>query len=149
MAETQWSARTGSRTVGVVLGAAVAAGVWAAGVAGAQPDDDEHPTDARGFIGTAAHCQGAAVAVAYGRTAESLVAICAGAGGQLQFRGVRVADDAALMLTAEPLSSGGYTAANDTVTYTVTPTELTVASGDDTMIRQPMLEYRGAKAQAD
>ncbi|MGA5465374.1 hypothetical protein [Mycobacterium sp. NPDC050041] len=143
MAEMSSSARLRCGTVGALLCLAAAAGAtWPAATAIAQPES-EFTTDERGFVDTAAHCQGAAVAVAYGRTAESLVAICAGAGGQLQFRGVRLEDDAALMLAAEP-TTGGYVAVNDGVTYTVTPTALTVASGVDTVIRQPMVDYRGA-----
>jgi hypothetical protein len=110
--------------------------------AAADPGRD-FPSDERGFVGTAAHCQGSAVAVAYGRTEESLVTVCSGAGGQLQFRGVRLSDDAALMLAAQPIANG-YSATNDGVTYTVTPAELTVTSGDATVIRQAMLEYHGA-----
>jgi hypothetical protein len=127
--------------VGTFLGIAVAAALSAPSAA-AEPGRD-FPTDERGFVDTAAHCQGSAVAVAYGRTEESLVTVCSGAGGQLQFRGVRLSDDAALMLAAQPVP-GGYTAANDDVTYTVTPAELTVASGDATVIRQAMVEYHGA-----
>lgn len=144
MAEMSSGARTFRRTAGALLCLAAAAGAtWTAAPASAQPDS-EFTTDERGFVDTAAHCQGAAVAVAYGRTAESLVAICAGPGGQLQFRGVRLEDDAALMLAAEPTTTGGYVAFNDGVTYTVTPAALTVASGADTVIRQPMIDYRGA-----
>jgi hypothetical protein len=143
MAEMSSPAGTSRVALGALLCLAVAAGTWAAATASAQPQT-EFATDERGFVDTGAHCQGAAVAAAYGRTAESLVAICAGPGGQLQFRGVRLEDDAALMLPAEPTTTGGYVAFNDGVTYTVTPAALTVASGADTVIRQPMVYYRGA-----
>lgn len=110
-------------------------------VASADPSP-QFPTDDRGFVDTAAYCQGAAVATAYGRTADALVAICAGQDGQLQYRGVRLRDGAAVMLTAQADGSGAFVAENDGVVYTVSPTELTVTVADSTLHRQAMLEYR-------
>ncbi|TFV54560.1 hypothetical protein E4P42_25540 [Mycobacterium sp. PS03-16] len=110
-------------------------------VASAEPSSD-FPADDRGFVDTAAYCQGAAVATAFGRTADALVAICAGPGGELQYRGVRLRDDAAVMLTAQSDGAGRFVADNDGVVYTVSPTELTVTVADSTLHRQPMLEYR-------
>lgn len=108
--------------------------------ASADPSSD-FPTDDRGFVGTAAYCQGAAVATAFGRTRNALVAICSSPDGQLQYRGVRLDDDAALMLTATAAGAGGFTAENDGVLYTVTPAELVVSAGKSTLHRQQMLEY--------
>ncbi|MGE2717067.1 hypothetical protein ACQI4L_23675 [Mycolicibacterium litorale] len=120
---------------------AMIAAVGAAPAAAADPDS-EFPTDDRGFVGTAAYCQGAAVATAFGRTQDALVAICSSPDGQLQYRGVRLDDDAALMLDAAAAGAGGFTAENDGVVYRVTATELVVTSGDTTLHRQPMIEYR-------
>lgn len=124
-----------------MVAAALAIAAAAAPLAAAAPAT-EFPTDDRGFVGTAAYCQGAAVATAYGRTQDALVAICSGPDGQLQYRGVRLEDDAALMLDATPAAVNGFTAENDDVVYTVTSTELVVAQGDSTLYRQAMVEYR-------
>ncbi|WP_231737617.1 hypothetical protein [Mycobacterium sp. IS-1742] len=107
----------------------------------ADPSSD-FVTDDRGFVGTAAYCQGAAEATAFGRTQDALVAICSSPDGQLQYRGVRLEDDAALMLDAAAAGAGGYSAENEGVVYWVTATELVVTSGDTTLHRQPMIEYR-------
>jgi hypothetical protein len=125
----------------VVAAVALAGAVGPAPFAAADPSA-EFPTDDRGFVGTAAHCQGAAVARAFGRTQDALVAICSGEDGQLQYRGVRLSDDSALMLPAAPAAAGGFSAENDGVVYTVTPTELVVRDGDTTLHRQAMVEYR-------
>jgi hypothetical protein len=107
--------------------------------AGALPS--EPATDHNGYVGTAAYCQGSAAAVAFGRTAEALVAICKGPDGQLQYRGVRRSDESALMLTATANESGGFTADNGGVVYDVSPAELVVTEGDTTLHRQSMLQY--------
>ncbi|MFS0896327.1 hypothetical protein [Mycolicibacterium litorale] len=126
-----------------LAGSAALALMGAVGVAAtaAAAPPTEFPTDDRGFVGTAAYCQGAAVATAFGRTRDALVAICSGPDGQLQYRGVRLDDDAALMLTAAA-APDGFTAENDGVVYRVSATELIVTSGDTTVHRQPMIEYR-------
>ncbi|BBY16018.1 hypothetical protein [Mycolicibacterium litorale] len=122
---------------GLVVTAGLALAPWAT----ADPSP-EFPSDERGFVGTAAYCQGAAEAEAFGRTKDALVAICSGPDGQLQYRGVRLEDDAALMLDAAAAGAGGFSAENEDVVYWVTATELVVTSGDTTLHRQPMIEYR-------
>ena len=122
------------------IGFVTAAGAIAiAPSAGAQPS--EPATDHNGYVGTAAYCQGSAAAVAFGRTAEALVAICKGPDGQLQYRGVRLSDESALMLTATADESGGFTAENGGVVYDVSSAELVVSEGDSTLHRQSMLQY--------
>lgn len=122
------------------FGIVTAAGAVAiAPLVGAQPA--EHATDHNGYVGTAAYCQGSAAAVAFGRTAEALVAICKGPDGQLQYRGVRLSDESALMLTATADESGGFTAENGSVVYDVSSAELVVTEGDTTLHRQSMVQY--------
>lgn len=116
-----------------------AAAIAIAPLAGAQPSDPA--TDHNGYVGTAAYCQGSATAVAFGRTAEALVAICKGPDGQLQYRGVRLSDESALMLAATADESGGFTADNGGVVYEVSSAELVVTDGDTTLHRQSMLQY--------
>lgn len=130
--------RTGAGVLGVAAALAVAP------MAGAQPSD--HATDHNGYVGTAAYCQGSAAAVAFGRTEEALVAICAGPDGQLQYRGVRLRDESALMLAAKADDSGGFTAENGTVSYQVSSAQLVVTDGTTTLHRQPMLQYYAPSA---
>ncbi|WP_422746842.1 hypothetical protein ACN27E_04375 [Mycobacterium sp. WMMD1722] len=125
--------RTGFGVLGLAGALAVAT------PAGAQPPDPA--TDHNGYVGTAAYCQGTAAAVAFGRTEEALVAICRGPEGQLQYRGVRLRDESALMLTATADGSGGFTAANGDVVYTVSSAELVVTEAGTTVVRQPMLQF--------
>lgn len=105
-------------------------------------------TDTKGYVGTAAYCQGSATAVAFGRTDEALVAICSGPDGQLQYRGVRLADDSALMLAADADDEGGFVATNGAVRYHVSSAELIVTEGDTTLHRQSMVQYYRAPAAA-
>lgn len=125
------------------LAAAVLIGPCA--VAGAEP---QYATDTKGYVGTAAYCQGSAVAVAFGRTEQALVAICSGPDGQLQYRGVRLSDDSALMLPARADDSGGFVASNGEVRYRVSSDHLSVAQGDMTLVRQSMVQYYRAPAAA-
>ncbi|MCK0174144.1 MULTISPECIES: hypothetical protein [Mycobacteriaceae] len=125
-----------ARTAVGFLGAAGALAI--ASPAAAQPNI---ATDHNGYVGTAAYCQGSAAAVAFGRTTEALVAICKAPDGELQYRGVRLSDESALMLTATADDSGGFTAANGDVVYDVSSAELLVAEGGKTLHRQPMLQY--------
>ncbi|WP_197377340.1 hypothetical protein [Mycolicibacterium baixiangningiae] len=130
--------RTFLRCTGIALLGAASALVIASPAA-AQPPDPA--TDHNGYVGTAAYCQGSAAAVAFGRTAQALVAICKGPDGQLQYRGVRLSDESALMLTATADESGGFTAENGGVVYDVSSAELVVTEGDTTLHRQSMLQY--------
>jgi hypothetical protein len=125
--------RTGTGVLGLAGALAIAT------PAGAQPPDVA--TDHNGYVGTAAYCQGSAAAVAFGRTDEALVAICKAPDGQLQYRGVRLSDESALMLAAAADDSGGFTAANGDVVYEVSSAELVVTESGTTLHRQPMLQY--------
>jgi hypothetical protein len=98
-------------------------------------------TDDRGFIDTAARCEKPAIAVAFGRTERSLVAICAEA-GQFEYRGVRLRDDAKLVIPAERSDGAGFVADNDGVTYLVTATSLVISVGDRVIRDEPMVEFQ-------
>lgn len=114
-------------------------------VAAAEPGA-QFATDTKGYVGTAAYCQGSATAVAFGRTDEALVAICSGPDGQLQYRGVRLADESALMLAARADDEGGFVATNGAVRYHVSSAELVVTEDDTTLHRQSMVQYYRAPA---
>ena len=74
-------------------------------------------------------CEAPQAAVAFGRTEQSLVAICVDHDGHYEYRGARLGDDAVLTVVAEPTVPGEFFAQKDGVTYTVTAKELVIKSG--------------------
>jgi hypothetical protein len=105
---------------------------------GAQPETIA--TDDRGFIDTHVRCEVPQSAVAFGRTAQSLVAICVNPDGHYEYRGARLGDDAVLTVVAEPTVPGEFFAQKDGVTYTVTAKELVIRS-DEWMRTEPVLQF--------
>lgn len=91
----------------------------------AQPS---YPTDDRGFVDTKVRCEAPQSAVFFGRTEQSLVAICLDPDGHYEYRGARLRDDAVLTVVAEPTVPGEFFAQKDGVTYTVTAKQLVIKS---------------------
>lgn len=106
------------------------------------PVNSPYPTDAGGFVGTAARCEGALRGVAFVRTQGSLVAICTDSAGGYRYHGVRLRDGAPLTLPAEIGAPREFVAHNDGVTYALSPTELVIADGDTVVRRETVLESR-------
>ncbi len=126
----------GTRTVvfaAVVLGLSVGPLPTVA----AQPS---YPTDDRGFVDTKVRCEAPQSAVLFGRTEQSLVAICLDPDGHYEYRGARVSDDAVLTVVAEPTVPGEFFAQKDGVTYTVTAKELVIKS-DEWVRTEPVLQF--------
>jgi hypothetical protein len=105
---------------------------------GAQPESIA--TDDRGFIDTDVRCEVPQSAVAFGRTEQSLVAICVDPAGHYEYRGARLGDDAVLTVVAEPTVPGEFFAQKDGVTYTVTAKELVIKS-DEWVRTEPVLQF--------
>jgi hypothetical protein len=131
-----------SRTPAVLLLAA-AVGVSLAATltpptVGAQPESIA--TDDRGFIDTDVRCEVPQSAVAFGRTEQSLVAICVDPAGHYEYRGARLGDDAVLTVVAEPTVPGEFFAQKDGVTYTVTAKELVIKS-DEWVRTESVLQF--------
>lgn len=103
-----------------------------------------YQADSRGYVSTAARCDENQTLMAYGRTAKSLVAICVNRDGGLEYRGVRLSDDASLHLPITRSSDGTLIATNDGVTYAVSPTQFLVSEGDDVIYRDSWIEFRAA-----
>ncbi|MGV0715480.1 hypothetical protein ABQE93_08755 [Mycolicibacterium sp. XJ662] len=106
--------------------------------AAAQPS---YPTDDRGFVGTKVRCDAPDAAVSFGRTAQSLVAICLVPDGHYEYRGARLNDDAVLVVVAEPTVPGEFFAQKDGATYTVTADQLVIKT-DDWVRDEPMLHFQ-------
>jgi hypothetical protein len=122
--------------VGVAIAVASPAPLPAASAAPAGPTSDE-----LGYVGSAARCDDTQTLMAYGRTSRALVVICVDPDGQLEYRGVRISDQAALSMAAARASSGTIIATNDGVTYVVSPTMLLVSEGDTVLYRDSWTEF--------
>ena len=72
--------------------------------AGAEPGSLQ--ADDRGFVDSEVRCEAPQSAVAFGRTEQSLVAICVDRDGHYEYRGARLGDDAVLTVVAEPTVPG-------------------------------------------
>ena len=123
--------------VGVAIAVASPAPLPAASAAPAGPTSDE-----LGYVDSAARCDDTQTLMAYGRTSRALVVICVDPDGQLEYRGVRISDQAALSMAAARASSGTIIATNDGVTYAVSPTMLLVSEGDTVLYRDSWTEFR-------
>ncbi|MBU3749614.1 MAG: hypothetical protein FGM52_04050 [Mycobacterium sp.] len=109
--------------------------------AGASPTEGstDYASDEYGYPDTAARCDD--TAVVFGRTAQSLVAICRAPDGLLEYRGVRLSDQAELTLPATRGADGTISADNDGVSYSVSPEALLVSEGDAVLYRSRWLEF--------
>lgn len=133
-------------TAAVAMFTAAAAALAALGEAGAEPStttsSSAHPSDQRGYLDSSARCDTDQVLMAYGRTARALVAICVGSDGDLEYRGVRLSDEASVTLPAGRASDGSIVATNDGVTYSVSSAAFLVSEGDTVLYRDPWVEFR-------
>jgi hypothetical protein len=100
--------------------------------------------DSRGYVDTGARCDENQTLMAYGRTSKSLVVICVKADGGLEYRGVRLSDNAPLHLPITRSSDGTLVASNDGVTYAVSPTQILVSAGDDVIYKDSWIEFKEA-----
>ena len=128
-------------------GAAAGAALFAVGTAtvAAAPAP---ATDAQGYVDSTARCAAPSIAVAFGRTSTSRIAICKSPDGTYQYRGVRVRDGAKLIIDADSSGGGVYTAENDSITYTVSEDDLIVSAGTTVIREEQMLEFNGPSSPA-
>src|ERR1700754_2151098 len=106
----------------------------------AHAEPQSFATDDRGFIDSGVRCEAPESAVAFGRTEQSLVAICVDRDGHYEYRGARLGDNAVLTVVAEPTVPGEFFAQKDGVTYTVTAKELVIKS-DEYVRTEPVLQF--------
>ena len=108
------------------------------------PSSIAAPTsDDQGYVDSTARCSAPDVAVAFGSTATSRVAICKSPEGQYEYRGVRVRDGAKLIVPASQSDDGAYVAENDGITYLLTSSSLVVSAGTQVIRDEPMVEFHG------
>jgi hypothetical protein len=104
--------------------------------------------DAQGYVDSTARCTPPNAAVLFGSTESSRVAICKTAGGQYEYRGVRLQDGAKLIVAATQ-SGDGFVADNDGMTYLVTAKSLVVSLGNKVIREEPMVDlHRPETTQA-
>ena len=108
------------------------------------PAAPEYPSDDQGFLNSSARCDDGQTLMLFGRTSRSLVAVCVGPDGQLEYRGVRLSDQAGLTMAASRSTDGAIVATNDVVTYPINPQALLVSEGDEVLYRDAWLEYHRA-----
>lgn len=140
------------RIVPVALAsAAVAAAALLVPAAAADPTETstaDYPSDEYGYTDSAARCDSAQTVMEFGRTSRALVAICVSPDGQLEYRGVRLSDQASLTMPASRGADGAITASNDGVTYAVTPELLLVSEGDSVLYRDGWIEFQEPRFSA-
>ena len=105
-------------------------------------------TDGQGYVDSTARCSPPATSVLFGSTDSSRVAICKSAGGQYEYRGVRLRDGAKLIVPATQSGSDGFAAENDGVTYTVTAKSLVVSMGNKVIREESMVDSHRPDAAA-
>ena len=106
------------------------------------------PSDSQGYVDSTARCSKPDIAVIFGSTETSRVAICKTAGGAFEYRGVRVRDGAKLIVAASQTADGGYIATNDGVTYTVTAQSLSISMSGDTIRTESWTDLHNPQSPA-
>ena len=112
------------------------------GEAVAAPSGGDYSSDEYGYLNTAARCDDDQTLMAFGRTSRAMVAVCVDPDGELEYRGVRLSDQAATTLSATRASDGSIIATNDGVTYAISPTFFLVSEGDAVLYRDSWIEFR-------
>jgi hypothetical protein len=100
-------------------------------------------SDGQGYVDSTARCTTPDVAVAFGSTKTSRVAICKTPGGQYEYRGVRVRNGAKLIVSASQSGDSRFVADNDGTVYTVTANSLVVSAGQQVLREEPMVDFHG------
>lgn len=132
--------------VALVVGVAVVLGAPTAlpGAVAAPPDPagDDVSSDEYGYLDSSARCDDDQTLMAFGRTSRAMVVICVDPDGELEYRGVRISDQAATAMAATRASDGTVIATNNGVTYALSPTVMLVSEGDNVLYRDPWIEFR-------
>lgn len=106
------------------------------------------PSDGQGYVNSTARCTAPDTAVIFGTTDTSRVAVCKTAGGEYQYRGVRVSDGAKLIAAATQTAGNTFVVKYDGATYTVTPQALSVTINGNTFRTETWADYHGPQAPA-
>lgn len=99
------------------------------------------PSDSAGYLDSTARCTKPDIAVLFGATQSSRIAVCKTAAEAFEYRGVRMSDGATLIATATQTSGNTFTVKNDGVQYTITPTALSVTANGDTFRTETWTDF--------
>jgi hypothetical protein len=122
----------------------VAAAACAALLGIAMPSATAAPAfDDHGYVDSAARCTTPDVAVVFGSTATSRVAVCETTDGEFEYRGVRLRDGAKLVVPASRSNDGAFSAENYGITYMVTANSLVISAGTKVIRDEPMVDFHG------
>jgi len=106
------------------------------------------PSDSQGYVDSTARCTKPDIAVIFGTTDTARVAICKAAGGEYEYRGVRISDGAKLIVAASQTSGGSFVANNDGVTYTITAQSLSITAGGSTVRSESWTDFHSPQSPA-
>ena len=112
------------------------------------PASDAVSSDEYGYLDSSARCDDDQTLMAFGRTSRAMVAVSVDPDGELEYRGVRVSDQAATAMSASRASDGTVIATNNGVTYALSPAMLLVSEGDNVLYRDPWIEFRQPRFSA-
>ena len=112
------------------------------------PASDAVSSDEYGYLDSSARCDDDQTLMAFGRTSRAMVAVCVDPDGELEYRGVRVSDQAATAMSASRASDGTVIATNNGVTYALSPAMLLVSEGDNVLYSDPWIEFRQPRFSA-
>jgi len=112
------------------------------------PASDAVSSDEYGYLDSAARCDDDQTLMVLGRTSRAMVAVCVDPDGELEYRGVRVSDQAATSMSASRAPDGTVIATNNGVTYALSPATLLVSEGDNVLYRDPWIEFRQPRFSA-
>jgi hypothetical protein len=104
-------------------------------------------TDEQGYVDSTARCAAPAVAVLFGATEDSRVAICKLTDGQYEYRGVRLRDGAKLIVSAEHAGYGFFAESGD-MSYLVTEKSLVISLENKVIREEPMVDFHGPDSDA-
>ena len=112
------------------------------------PASDAVSSDEYGYLDSPARCDDDQTLMVFGRTSRAMVVVCVDPDGELEYRGVRVSDQAATAVSASRASDGTVIATNNGVTYALSPAMLLVSEGDNVLYRDPWIEFRQPRFSA-
>ncbi|MCZ4079954.1 protein kinase [Rhodococcus sp. H36-A4] len=100
--------------------------------------------DSQGFLGNSGpRCNADNLAVAIGRSTDSMIVVCETGVGRYYYKGVRITDGAGIELDDPRPSAGGFVATNPTdgTQYQLNRSGLTIVSDGEVLAEEPMREY--------
>lgn len=112
------------------------------------PAGDAVSSDEYGYLDSSARCDDDQTLMVFGRTSRAMVVVCVDPDGELEYRGVRISDQAATSMSASRASDGTVIATNNGVTYALSPAMLLVSEGDNVLYRDSWIEFRQPRFSA-